>query len=94
MRDASPWRVTNDEECDVVGVIDILFSCTPDHFTSETLVHHDRARSTMLDRSHDNTIPCAGKVKSEKGMHSPQPTNLAFQLKNWMALKSLRQPAH
>ena len=26
------------------GVIDILFSCTPRLFTSETMVHHDRAR--------------------------------------------------
>ena len=27
------------------GVVDILFSCTPRLFTSETMVHRDRTRS-------------------------------------------------
>ena len=43
-RDTSPWRATDSEECDAVGVIDVLFSCTPRLFTSETMVSLDGAR--------------------------------------------------
>ena len=41
LRDTSSRRATNSEE---FGVFNTLILCTSRHFTSETIVHHDRAR--------------------------------------------------
>ena len=48
---------------------------------------------TMSDRSRDNITLCAEEVYGGKGVHSPQSTNVAFQLRNQMAQKRLRRPA-
>ena len=49
---------------------------------------HKMQSLTMSDGSQDNITPCAEESESEKGVHSRQPTNLAFQLRNLMAQKS------
>ena len=40
MLDTSPRRAYNSEESKFIFVINILFSCTPQHISSETMVHH------------------------------------------------------